>query len=164
MPAIDNHPRKFTTAAGAGGLAAGIALALSPLMAGEGLRTHAYIPVPGDRWTICYGETAGVHAGDVATPVQCKAMLLADVRARVDRMQRCLKVPVSPVTAQAMIRFAYNVGEGPFCKRVAANFNAGRAAAGCNWMRQFVWSGGRKYPGLVARRKGEADECLAGLS
>ena len=42
-------------AAGGGGLAAGIVLALAPLMAGEGLRTHAYIPVPGDRWTICYG-------------------------------------------------------------------------------------------------------------
>lgn len=153
------HPQKIA----AGGLAAGIVLALTPLMLGEGLRTHAYIPVPGDRWTICYGETVGVKQGDVATPVACKAMLLESVKGRVAEMQKCLKVPVSPVTAQAMIRFSYNVGNGPFCKRVAADFNAGHAAAGCNWMRQYVWSGGRKYPGLIARRKGEADECLAGL-
>ena len=100
----------------------------------------------------------------MATPQQCEARLLVSVRGRVAEMQKCLHVPVTPTTAQAMIRFGYNVGTAAFCKRVAAEFNAGRQVSGCNWMRQYVWSGGRKYPGLVARREGEATECIAGLA
>lgn len=147
-----------------GGLILGVALALGPLKADEGYRDHAYIPVPGDRWTICYGETEGVKQGDVATPIQCEAMLRGSVLRRVAEMQKCLHVPVSPLTAKAIIRFGYNVGTAAFCKRVAPNFNAGRQVNGCNWMRAYVYSSGRKYPGLVRRRAGEADECLAGLS
>lgn len=160
MAAIDNHPRKYAV----GSLAAGVALALPALMASEGLRTHAYLPTPNDRWTICYGETEGVHRGDVDTPQGCAARLMPVVLAHVAEMQKCLKVPVTPATAQAMDRFGFNVGTGAFCKRVAANFNAGHQVAGCNWMRQYVWQGRVKLNGLVTRRKGEADECLAGLS
>lgn len=164
MAAIDNHPRK----AAVGSLAAGILLA-GPLISGfEGMRTHAYLDSARIA-TICegiitYTDGRRVKMGDVVDVDTCIDLRNKDVAARVDQMQRCLEVPVSPVTAAWMISFGYNVGVAPYCKRVASNFNAGRQVSGCNWMRQYVYAGGAVNRGLVTRRGKEATGCLAGLT
>lgn len=44
----------------------------------EGLRLEAY-PCPANVWTIGYGHTPGVAAGDVITPAQADALLQQDI-------------------------------------------------------------------------------------
>lgn len=158
MSTIDNHPRKVA----AGSLAAGTILAATLISGFEGLRTHAYLDPTGTA-TVCYGETAGVKLGQVRSREECLNLLSADVQGRVPAMQRCLKHPVSPVTSAWMISYGYNVGVGRFCRSVAPLANAGRLEAACNAMRSPTTSKGVALPGLVSRRKAEAEGCLRGL-
>lgn len=167
MTIAQDHPRKLSAA---GGLAAGIALAAGvvlPLWEGE--RHEAYMPIPGDRWTICEGETAGVHEGDVATHEQCVSMLDKSVRRRVAEMQKCVKVQVSEKTAAALISLGYNIGSANFCRSaVVRNLNAGLPVRACAAFDQ--WRGvkrGSRYiviPGLVRRRAAERKLCEEGLA
>lgn len=158
--AVTTHRGKI---AAGGGLAAGVALAMTLLPHFEGERTKAYLDPVGIP-TICYGETAGVKLGQTATQPECLSMLDRDVQARVPAMQKCLKVPVSPQTAAAMISFGYNVGTGTYCSKIAPLANAGKTAAACDRMGLYTYAGGKQLPGLVARRKAEVALCLKGLS
>lgn len=155
----ERNPNKIA----AGGLAGGIVLAVAILGSDEGMRTHAYLDI-GNVWTVCEGITEGVKKGDVYTIPQCINLRNRDVQKRVAAMQKCLHAPVSPMTASAMIRFSYNVGVQPYCKRVAANFNAGKQILGCTWMLQYHYVGKRSVPGLVKRRGRESHDCIAGLT
>lgn len=164
MAIIENHPRKIAAGAGAGGLAAGIALAVTVLIPQfEGERHKAYLDPVGVA-TICFGTIEGVKLGDTASHGECLNLLSADVQKRVPAMQKCLNVPVSPKTAAAMISFGYNVGTGAFCKGVAPLANAGRLHAACDQMSRYHYAGGKSLPGLVRRRAAEHALCVEGLS
>ena len=77
----------------------------------EGLRLKAYIPIPGDVPTICYGETKGVRMGQTATKAECDAMLLKRLDEFASKVEACVKAPMSDPTLVSFVGLAYNINE-----------------------------------------------------
>lgn len=142
------------------------AIAVSLIGGFEGLRLNAY-PDPaskGHPWTICYGHTEGVKRGDRKTLDECKALLLEDVDAYADKVEACIKQPMSIETEWAFTSLSYNIGTGAFCKSsVARLYNAGNGVAACDAMLKFNRAVGVVFPGLTKRRVVERQWCLKGL-
>lgn len=140
-------------------------LVATPLTAGfEGLRTHPYHD-PGDgRMTVCFGETERemrVYTGD-----ECRSLLAQ--RQAEDYAPAVLKCAPGLATRKepfaASIDAAYNAGIAAFCRsRMAAAFNAGQWARGCNlFVGWYETAGGKRLRGLERRRVAERDLCLKG--
>lgn len=130
----------------------------------EGLRLKAYIPIPGDVPTICYGETKGVRMGQTATKAECDAMLLARLDEFAGKVENCVKQPMSDRTLVSFVGLAYNIGSGGFCgSTVVRRYNAGDRRGACDAMLMWNKAGGREVRGLTLRRQRERALCLAGL-
>lgn len=132
----------------------------------EGLRTKAYIPIPGDVPTICFGETRGVKMGDVATVSQCKAMLGNALVEFEGNMRRCLAAPdsVPDKPYVAFLSLSYNIGSRAFCgSSVARRANLGDIRGACDAILAWNKAGGRVVAGLETRRNAERKLCLEGL-
>ncbi|NGN45000.1 lysozyme [Mesorhizobium sp. CGMCC 1.15528] len=132
----------------------------------EGLRTRAYIPIPGDVPTVCFGETRGVKLGDRYTVDQCKAMLGDALVEFETGMRRCLVAPESIPDKPyvAMLSLSYNIGTRAFCgSTVARKANAGDIRGACNAFTAWNKAGGRVIKGLVTRRAEERKLCLEGV-
>ncbi|MDM4772751.1 lysozyme [Solimonas sp. SE-A11] len=130
------------------------------LVAGfEGLRTTAYrdpVGIP----TICYGSTAGVRVGDVATRAQCEALLWHELLAAHDAMMACVRVPLTPGQRGAFTSFTFNVGAGAFCRStLARRLNARDYAGACAELSRWVHARGIRLPGLERRRAAERALC-----
>lgn len=114
-------------------------------------------------WTICFGETQNVKAGDRKTTAECQTMLegrLLEFGAAVDR---CTKAELPPARKAAMVDFAYNEGAGTYCHYIAPQLNAGKTADACEHLLHFTTAGGVRFPGLVRRRKKERELCMEGI-
>lgn len=124
----------------------------------EGLRLKAY-RCPAGVWTCGWGSTGpDVTATTEWTQAQADARLERDA-AKV--LSQALKL--SPVLAghpsrlAAVADFIYNLGNGRYKastlkRKVDAQDWPGAASELSKW----VWGGGKKLPGLVARREDEA--------
>jgi lysozyme len=62
--------------------------------------------------TICDGDTHNVRLGQLATPKECDARTLVQLKAANAIVKRCVKVPLNPNQEAAFTDFAYNVGPG----------------------------------------------------
>ena len=133
--------------------------ALAAIRAQQAAITYAY-PDPGYGWkvpTLCHGHTRGVKKGDTATLAQCEQWLIEDYEAIVlPALVRCVTAPVTENEAAALADFVFNVGGTRFCastlvKKLNAQDYAGAAAEFPRW----VYSNGKKLPGLVKRRADE---------
>jgi lysozyme len=144
-----------------GGTAA--ALAVSVIGGAEGLRQNAY-PDPatrGNPWTICYGHTGHVTPGERESLAECKALLLADLDAEANGIERCVHVPMSDARYVAVLSLAHNIGVGGVCRSsVVRELNAGEDAAACDSFLKFNRAAGFVMPGLTRRREEERALCL----
>ena len=122
----------------------------------EGCRLTAYQDVAGV-WTIGYGHTKGVKAGDRITQYQADQWLREDLAVFEEVVNKCRRIDTQG-KYDAVLDFIYNCGpqnwEGSTLKRY---IEAGRST----WeiQEQFLrWvnSGGKKHGGLVTRRIWEA--------
>lgn len=142
------------------------AMAVALIGGFEGLRTSAYIPIPGDVPTICFGETKGVKMGDKKTVAECKAMLGNRLAEFETGMRRCLVAPDS-IPAKPYVVFlslSYNVGTGAFCNStLVKKLNRGDIKGACNELPKWNRAGGIVWRGLVNRRAAEKKMCLEGL-
>lgn len=148
-------------AAAIGGVGAAVIALATPFIAGwEGKRNYAYIPIPGDVPTICYGSTAGVKIGDYKTDAECEALLRAEVGEFYARVDPCVSDDV-PVSVQASIlEMAYNVGTGAACRSTMVRLaNAGDYRAACAELDKWVRAQGRTVRGLVNRRNASQVMC-----
>lgn len=150
----------------AAGTASAAVLAAAAAFVGpwEGERTEAYLdriaspPV----WTVCYGETRGVQAGDRYTSEQCQAMLseaLGDYRTR---LTACIPaLPDQPQGVQvALTSWSYNVGTGAACGSTLARLaNAGDWPRACAELPRWNKAGGKVIAGLSNRRAAEMKIC-----
>ena len=139
----------------------------------EGLRLRAY-PDPANPAlaTICYGETQGVHFGDIRTQGECEQMLADRLPDYLGPIYELL--PDLPDNrAIAYGDAAWNMGVGILTRRVkGANGQdilgtsivdlerVGKWQDACKRLGLFVYAGGKKLPGLVKRRQKEMDVCL----
>jgi lysozyme len=138
-----------------------IAICLSCTAGAEGMRQTAYQdPSPAATWTICLGETKGVHPGDHKTRAECEAMLEGRLYQFGAEVDSCTKVPLPPKRKAAMTDFAYNEGSYRYCKYIAPKLNAGDVQGACDTLLHFTKAGGIEFPGLVKRRQQERALCL----
>lgn len=153
-----------TGAATAGVMAAAVAF-VGPW---EGVREVAYLdriaqpPV----WTVCYGETRGVEAGDRYTADECAAMLQAALADYRTALIGCIPaLPDQPADVQvALTSWAYNVGTGAACRStLARRANAGDWVAACDQLLRWDKAGGQVVRGLTNRRRAEHDLCVGAL-
>jgi lysozyme len=111
--------------------------------------------------TICYGDTGGYKVGDHRTDRQCSELLarkLETVYAPIVR--KYVTVPLSQGEFDALVDFAYNLGEGNFrSSTLLAKLNAGdRAGAAAEFSRWYKTNGkdcrirANKCYGIIERR------------
>src|SRR5215213_1908543 len=97
----------------------------------EGLVLKAY-PDPatrGDPWTIGYGHTIGVKPGMTCSKTQADEWLAWDVSRFERAVERLVKVPLTQAQFDALVSFAFNVGEGNLAKStLLRRLNAGAYA------------------------------------
>lgn len=128
----------------------------------EGNRLRAYRDV-GGVWTICHGSTHDVHAGQIATPDECRARLTADMRVAIDGVQRCIRRSMTNAQAASFADIAYNIGVVRFCRSsIASRFNAGDTKGACAALLWYDKADGRVLQGLRLRRQEEYKLCESG--
>lgn len=126
----------------------------------EGCRLDAY-KCPAGVWTIGYGHTAGVIAGQKISPVQAEAYLRTDLdkyEKKVEKYENRYRWTQNEF--DAMASFAYNLGsidkltaDGTRTKTVIAEK-----------ILLYNKAGGKVLDGLTKRRQAERDLFLAGKS
>ena len=77
----------------------------------EGLRTEAYPDITG-KLTIGYGHVDGVTPDMHISPATAEIFLEADVKAKEDRINADVHVPLSQNQFDALVSFEFNLGEG----------------------------------------------------
>lgn len=130
--------------------------ALALLREFEGCRLDAYQDAAGV-WTIGYGHTKGVQAGDSITQEQAEAFLLDDAQDAADGVLGAVKVPLTDGQFGALVDFVFNLGPGALAKStLLRKLNAGDYAGAQAEFAKWCHAGGRFYAGLLRRRKAEA--------
>ncbi len=123
----------------------------------EGLRLSSYQD-SGGIWTIGYGHTSGVRSGQVISQSEADRLLALDVASAVGCVNRLLGVPVTQNRFDALVDFAFNLG----CHRLLGStllklVNEQRFDEAVLEFPKWVHAGSQVLPGLVARRKAEAE-------
>ncbi|GJE42974.1 lysozyme [Methylobacterium soli] len=112
----------------------------------EGLRLKSYKDTVGVS-TACYGETKNIKMGMVFTKAQCDEMLLKRIDEFANKVEHCVKAPMSDKTEIAFVSFTYNIGQAGFCSSSTVRlYNAGRKVEACRAM--MLWT---KQKELVGR-------------
>lgn len=118
---------------------------------------------PIGRLAACYGhDDPNLKPGARYTKAQCVEMLEEDLAKHADALN-CIKTPLADNQKAAFLSFAFNVGNGAFCKStLARKANAGDLMGACAELSRWVMAGGRELPGLVKRRAAERQLCEKG--
>lgn len=133
------HPIRNTVA----GLSLSAA-AFAAILVTEDYRGAAYTPVPGDVPTIGFGTTHGVHMGDTITPTQAVVRALHDARQFEGALKRCVTAPLHQHEYDALVHFAYNIGETRFCgSTLVRRINAGDYDGACREILRWSYLQGR---------------------
>lgn len=138
----------------------------------EGLSLTAY-RCPAGVWTIGYGHTHAVAAGDTITADQAGRLLASDMAEAAMVVDGAVTVPLTDGQRAALIDFVFNVGPGRARKgkdpgkdgfvrlrtgkpsTLLRKLNAGDSAGAAAEFGAWVYGGGRVLPGLVRRRRAE---------
>ncbi|MEI7143212.1 lysozyme [Pectobacterium brasiliense] len=141
------------------------ALAIATVFIGffEGKENAAYRDIAGV-WTICYGHTGDVKAGDYKTDAECEALLQQDLKPAFNAIDRLVTVPLSELQRAALASFIYNVGTGEFERStLLRKLNRGDLTGACNELRRWNKAAGQVWQGLTNRREAERVLCLEKL-
>ena len=112
----------------------------------------------GGVWTIGTGHTGPeVRRGLTITAEQARQLLVADV-AEAESAVAAVRVPLSQAQFDALVSFAFNVGNDAFGgSTLLRKLNAGDYAAVPAQLNRWVYDNGKVVRGLVDRRKAEGD-------
>jgi lysozyme len=128
---------------------------LELIRACEGFRPDAYRDAVGV-WTIGYGHTGNVRAGDRITREQGEALLRLDAGCAVEAVGRIVTVPLRQGQVDALVSFVFNLGEGALAgSTLLRKLNAGDAAGAAAEFPKWCHAGNAVLPGLVTRRARE---------
>ena len=123
----------------------------------EGFRSKAYI-CPAGVLTIGYGSTGKhVQPGTSINTAYGEKLLREDVARFESAVNRLVRVPMSQGQFDALVSFAFNVGEGALAKStLLRKLNAGDYSGAAQEFKRWNRGGGRVLAGLVKRREAEA--------
>lgn len=114
-------------------------------------------------WTICYGHTDGVRAGQTATKQECEDLLIEDLFLYNDYINRCIYTPLEVHEQAAILSATYNLGPRFACNSTMQRLlNHGDKYGACMQFHRWNRAGGRVLNGLVERRDEESNQCLNG--
>ncbi|MEM9448684.1 MAG: lysozyme [Cyanobacteria bacterium P01_E01_bin.6] len=123
----------------------------------EGLRTESYL-CPANVWTIGYGSTDGVRKGMNITAVNAEALLDQDLQRFEKGVEKLVTVPLNDNQFSALVSFAFNLGLGALKRStLLKRLNQGNYQAVPQEFSKWIWADNRTLPGLVTRRKEEAE-------
>lgn len=125
----------------------------------EGCSLTAYL-CPAGRWTIGYGHTSNVRKGDRITLDKAEELLAQDLLSFELNVRTRCTAPINEYQVDALTSFAYNVGVAAFSKSTLLRLiNKGVTDEERirNEFAKWVHATGKVLPGLVMRRKAEAD-------
>ena len=123
----------------------------------EGFSATAY-QCPAGVWTVGYGTTENVEAGDTVTPEEAESLLAGDLMAASKAIDELVDVPLTQNQYDALTSFVYNVGREALRKSTLLRLLNGKNFAGA--AKQFQrWNkgGGQVLPGLIRRREAERE-------
>ncbi len=125
----------------------------------EGLRLEAY-RCPAGVWTIGYGHTSGVRQGMRITEADADRLLRQDL----EPVLAALPEGLNANRRAALASFVFNVGIGAFNRSTLRRMvveDAGNPRIADEFAR-WCYGGGKVLPGLVARRRAEAELYFTG--
>lgn len=122
----------------------------------EGLRLRAYF-CPAGVITCGYGSTGpDIKPDTIWTKDQAEARMVSDAARFISATRKLCPGQVGDNIA-ALADFAYNLGATRLAgSTLRRKINAGDIEGAKAELRKWVWAGGKKLPGLVARRAAEA--------
>lgn len=124
----------------------------------EGFRPEAYL-CPSGVPTIGYGHTAGVREGQTCSESQAEKWLREDLAEAERAVTEFAGDGLAQCRFDALVSFTFNVGAAAL--RRSTLLRKVKADPSDPTIRdefgRWVYGGGRVLPGLVARRKAEAD-------
>lgn len=108
-------------------------------------------------WTIGYGHTRGVKAGQIITEKQADSLLRSDLLT-AENYVNGLKLNLTQGQFDALTDFVYNLGSGSLAgSTLLAKIRAKAPAEEIQaQFRRWVYAGKKKLAGLVKRREWEA--------
>jgi lysozyme len=104
---------------------------------------------------VCGAASEAPFAGGISEE-QGTALLLQDAAYAGRAVEQLVKVPLTQGQYDALVSFTYNEGTVLQSSTVLKDLNAGSYDAVPARLEEWVFGGGVKLPGLVARRKAEA--------
>lgn len=121
----------------------------------EGCRLAAY-KCPAGVWTIGYGHTSGVRAGQKITQKQAEDFLKSDLQVYEKGVEKAVRVKLNQNQFDALVSFSFNCGLGALknstlLKKLNAGDYKGASAEFPRWNK----ANGRILAGLKRRRKAE---------
>lgn len=121
----------------------------------ESLRLVAYDD-GGGVWTIGYGHTLGVRAGDTCTKQQADAWLDTDLESAANDVRRLVHVPLAQNQFDALASFTLNLGATAlFTSRLLKRVNGAEHDKAVAELLRWNKDNGAVLHGLLARRAGE---------
>ena len=123
----------------------------------EGCRLEAYQDSVGI-WTIGYGHTLGVKAGDTCTQEQADAYLKADVHSAENCIEKSVTSSLSQGEFDALCSFTFNLGCAALRNStLLRKLNSGDYDGAAAEFKKWDHAGGKQLAGLTKRRADEAE-------
>ena len=108
--------------------------------------------------TIGYGHTKGVKEGDEISPAEAEQLLVEDLTAIADDLNRLVNVPVSEGQYIALLSLAFNIGATALKKSTLLfHLNHGRYDEAADEFDKWIYAGGKVSEGLKRRRAAERE-------
>lgn len=140
----------------------------------ESYRGDAYIPLPGDRWTIGFGSTfwfdgTPVKMGDKIDVITAIKLKLAHIGKDEAALKRCVTAPITQAEYDNLVGFAFQYGTDAACKSTLVKLiNERKYAEACHQYSRWTFVAGRdcrdpksKCPGVAIRADERKAQCLA---
>ncbi len=128
----------------------------------EGCNLTAY-KCPAGIWTIGIGHTSAagapaVKSGMRITQTEADDILARDLVRFEDAVSRLVRVPINQNQFDALVSFAFNLGEGALASStLLKKLNAGDYEGAADQFARWNKAGGKVLAGLTRRRAAEAD-------
>lgn len=112
--------------------------------------------------TIGYGTVVPSLSFGPITPEVAEHLLAVDVeRSKASALAMSPSLSQYPIKLDAITSFIYNLGAARYrASTLRRKINEGDFQAAAFEIKRWVWGGGRKLPGLIARRNEEAQWLL----
>lgn len=121
----------------------------------EGVNLKAYVS-PAGVWTIGYGHTTDVLAGNEITEEEAKRLLRIDVSEAESVVNGYVMAPISQCQFDALSSFVFNVGSSNFRKStLLKRLNYREYSLAAEEFLRWIHLNGKIHPGLVLRRLAE---------